>query len=192
MGKTEHRSGVLRRSALVASLALIATSAAAYAQVGPERNQVDSPQRGPIDPPPAVYSAPPPPPPPAGAPPVNVPSNVLNGCGAVAYTADGAFGAAFGMSTCDEAERLAIDACRRESTDKADCSRGVVKRSNTWFTLTFCRNGGDWTTHVSTDGSLAGVNQAAATWASRSKYGSSRCRPVPNGTFHSGGLHARR
>ena len=76
--------------------------------------------------------------------------------GAVAYTADGAFGAAYGIDTREEAERLAIDACRKESTDKNDCSRGVVTRQDSWFHIQFCRRGSEWTTHVTTKPTPAG------------------------------------
>lgn len=112
-------------------------------------------------------------------------------CGAVAYTADGAFGAAYGMENCSDAERLAIDECRRESTDKDDCMRGVLVRKDTWFYVQFCRLGGEWTTNVTTKQTLMDVNNSATEWASRSKYGAENCRLVPNGLFHSGGLHAK-
>src|SRR5262245_44348947 len=103
-------------------------------------------------PPPGQISPPPPsyPPPQASGPPPNVPMATANRCGAVAYTADGAFGAAYGMENCTDAERLAVDECRRESTDKADCSRGVVIRRDSWFHVQFCRLGSDWTTHITT------------------------------------------
>jgi hypothetical protein len=117
--------------------------------------------------------------------------NTGDRCGAVAYTADGAFGGSYGMEDCREAERLAVDECRRESTDKEDCSRGVVTRRNEWFYIQFCRDGRDWTTHVTTNGTLSGVNQAGMEWARRSKFGASNCRLVPNGLFHAGGLHTR-
>ena len=184
MGRAGKTASVARWSA-AASLILLAMSIAAQAQG--QRDQVDRSQSGPVEPSQQVA-----PPPPAGAPVTNIPSNVGSGCGAVAYTADGAFGAAFGMTTCEEAERLAVDACRRESTEKADCSRGVVKSTNSWFAITFCRNGREWTTNVSSDSTQAGAQQAAANWASKSKYGSGRCRVVPNGVLHSGGLHTKR
>lgn len=117
--------------------------------------------------------------------------NAGDRCGAVAYTADGAFGGAYGMEDCRDAERLAVDECQRESTDRADCSRGVVTRRNEWFYIQFCRNGQEWTTHVTTNGTLSGVNQAGLDWARKSKFGASNCRLVPNGLFHSGGLHTR-
>jgi hypothetical protein len=114
-----------------------------------------------------------------------------NRCGSVAYTADGAFGGSYGMENCGDAERLAIDECRRESTDKADCERGAITRRDSWFYIQFCRRGGEWSTHVTTQQTLAGVNQDAAEWARKSKYGSENCRLVPNGLFHSAGLHAK-
>jgi hypothetical protein len=109
----------------------------------------------------------------------------------VAYTADGAFGGAYGIDTCEEAERLAIDECRRESTDKADCSRGVVRRTDAWFLIQFCRRGDAWGTHVSTGRTMAEVNKAGADYARTSQYGPENCRLVPNGLFHSGGLHTK-
>jgi hypothetical protein len=112
-------------------------------------------------------------------------------CGAVAYTADGAFGAAYGMENCSDAERLAIDECRRESTDKDDCTRGAIVRQDSWFYVQFCRNGSEWTTHVTTKQTLVDVNNSAADWANRSKYGAQNCRLVPNGLFHSAGLHTK-
>ena len=112
-------------------------------------------------------------------------------CGSVAYTADGAFGAAYGMDNCDDAERLAVDECVRESTDKPDCSRGAVTKRDTWFYIQFCRQGSEWTTHVTTKQTLSGVNQDAAEWARKSKYGNANCRLVPNGLLHSGGLHTK-
>jgi hypothetical protein len=112
--------------------------------------------------------------------------------GAVAYTADGAFGAAYGYDSREEAERLAIDACMKESTDKGDCSRGVVTRQDAWFYIQFCRIGGDWNTRITTDPTLAGASGQAEQFARTSKYGPGNCRMVPNGTFHSGGLHLKR
>ena len=112
-------------------------------------------------------------------------------CGAVAYTSDGAFGAAYGIDTCEDAERLAVDECRRESTDKADCSRGVVRRTDSWFYVQFCRRGNDWGTHISIGRTIGEVNQAAAQYARASRYGAENCRLVPNGLFHSGGLHTK-
>jgi hypothetical protein len=112
-------------------------------------------------------------------------------CGALAYTADGAFGAAYGMEDCRDAERLAVEECRRESTDKQDCSRGVVTRRDQWFFVQFCQRGGDWTTNVTTRQTLGEVNRDAAEWARKSKYGAQNCRMVPNGLFHSGGLHTK-
>ncbi len=112
--------------------------------------------------------------------------------GAVAYTADGAFGAAYGFDSREEAERLAIDACRKESTDKNDCSRGVVTRQDSWFHVQFCRSGNDWTTRVTTEATLPATNKGAAQFARTSKYGANGCNVVPNGLFHSGGLHTKR
>jgi hypothetical protein len=112
--------------------------------------------------------------------------------GAVAYTADGAFGAAYGFDSREEAERLAIDACRKESTDKNDCSRGVVTRQDSWFHIQFCRRGNDWTTRITAESTLPATNEAAAQFAQSSKYGTNGCNVVPNGLFHSGGLHTQR
>lgn len=112
-------------------------------------------------------------------------------CGSVAYTADGAFGAAYGMENCEDAERLAVEECVRESTDKPDCSRGAVTRRDNWFYVQFCKRGSEWTTHVTTKQTLTGVNQDAAEWARKSKYGNENCRLVPNGLLHSGGLHTK-
>lgn len=112
-------------------------------------------------------------------------------CGAVAYTADGAFGGAYGMENCGDAERLAIEECRRESTDKADCSRGVVVRRDQWFLIQFCRRGSDSTTHVTSKTTMAETNRDAAEWARTSRYGAENCRMVPNGLFHSGGVHTK-
>ena len=53
--------------------------------------------------------------------------------GAVAHTADGAFGASYGIDNRTDAERLAVDECRREAVDKHDCSNGVVTRQDNWF-----------------------------------------------------------
>ena len=95
------------------------------------------------------------------------------------------------MENCADAERLAVDECRRESTDKADCAQGVVTRRDNWFHIQFCKRGGDWTTHVTTKQTLSETNQAAGEWARTSKYGGENCRMVPNGLFHSGGLHTK-
>jgi hypothetical protein len=111
--------------------------------------------------------------------------------GAIAYTADGAFGASYGIEAKDVAERLAIDECRRESTDKNDCSRGVITRQDSWFHIQFCQRGTDAYTHVTTARTLVEVNQQAARFAQDSKYGLDSCRMVPNGLFHSGGVHTR-
>jgi hypothetical protein len=111
--------------------------------------------------------------------------------GAVAYTADGAFGAAYGVETKEVAERLAVDECRRESTDKNDCSRGVLAGQDRWFHIQFCQRGNDAYAHVTSARTLAEVNQQAAQYAAQSKYGAENCRMVPNGLLHSGGLHTR-
>ena len=111
--------------------------------------------------------------------------------GAVAYTADGAFGAAYGIDTRQDAERLAIDECLRESTDKQDCPRGVVTRQESWFHIQFCKRGTEYSTHVTTRPTLAETNQAAAEFARTSKFGADGCRMVPNGLFHSGGMHTK-
>jgi hypothetical protein len=111
--------------------------------------------------------------------------------GAVAYTADGAFGGAYGIDSRADAERLAVDECRREATDKQDCDRGVVARQESWFHIQFCRRGGEWTTHITTKPTLAETNQAAADFARTSKFGADGCRMVPNGLFHSGGMHTK-
>ena len=113
------------------------------------------------------------------------------GCGAVAYTADGAFGGAYGYQNCDEAHRLAVDECVKVSTDKKDCSEGVVSRRDTWFHIQFCQRDRRWTTHVTTRSTLGETNSAASEWAKTSKFGSEYCRLVPNGLFHSGGLHTK-
>jgi Domain of unknown function (DUF4189) len=111
--------------------------------------------------------------------------------GAVAYTADGAFGAAYGIDTRGDAERLAIGECLRESTDKQDCSRGVVVRQDSWFHIQFCKLGTEYSAHVTTRPTLAETNQAAAEFARTSKFGADGCRMVPNGLFHSGGMHTK-
>jgi hypothetical protein len=97
------------------------------------------------------------------------------------------------IDTCEEAERLAVDECRRESTDKADCSRGVIRRTDSWFLIQFCSGGrsGGHATHVSTGRTMAEVNQAAAQYARSSPQGPENCRLVPNGLFHSAGLHTK-
>ena len=148
----------------------------------------EGPPSGQEGPPPAQQDLPPrqeSPPPRADASPRG------DKCGSVAYTADGAFGAAYGMDNCDDAERLAVDECVRESTDKPDCSRGAVTKRDSWFYIQFCRQGSEWTTHVTTKQTLSGVNQDAAEWARKSKYGNANCRLVPNGLLHSGGLHTK-
>lgn len=142
--------------------------------------------------------------PPAGGAPVDPPRaqdplppraemRTVDRWGAVAYTADGAFGAAYGIETREDAERLAIDECRRESTDKADCSRGVVARQDSWFNIQFCRRGTSHATHVTSGRTLAEANGAAARYAQSqaSQFGADGCRMVPNGLFHSGGMHTK-
>lgn len=124
-------------------------------------------------------------------PPDRAPTRTADRCGAVAYTADGAFGAAYGMDDCADAERLAADECRRELTDKQDCSRGVVVRRDTWFHIQFCQRGSEWTTQITTRQTLAEVNRAASEWAQKSQFGAQNCRQVPNGLLHSGGLHTK-
>ena len=109
----------------------------------------------------------------------------------MAYTADGAFGGAYGYQSCDEAHRLAVDECVKVSTDKKDCSEGVLERRDTWFHIQFCQRDRRWTTHVTTRATLNETNSAAGEWARTSKFGSEYCRLVPNGLFHSGGLHTK-
>jgi type IV secretory pathway VirB10-like protein len=130
-------------------------------------------------------------PPPPTQPPPTTQVQPSQRCGAVAYTADGAFGGAYGIDTCEEAARLAIDECRRESTDKEDCARGVVRRTDSWFLIQFCSRGGSHATHVSTGRTLAEVNEAAALYARSSPQGPGYCRMVPSGLFHSAGLHTK-
>jgi hypothetical protein len=112
-------------------------------------------------------------------------------CGAVAYTADGAFGGAYGMESCEEAYRRAVDECVKVSTDKKDCSEGVIQRRDNWFHVMFCQRDRNWTTHVTTGATLGETNREAGEWAQKSKFGSEYCRLVPNGLFHSGGLHTK-
>jgi len=111
--------------------------------------------------------------------------------GAVAYTADGAFGGSYGIDNRGDAERLAVDECRREAVDKQDCSNGVVARQDSWFHIQFCRRGPEWTTQITTRATLAETNAAAADFARKSKFGADACRMVPNGLFHSGGMHTK-
>ena len=169
---------VIPRLATVCAFVVL-LHAAAHGQAG-----MEGPPPGQEGPPPAQQDSPPrqqdSPPPPRG-----------DRCGSVAYTSDGAFGAAYGMESCQEAERLAVEECVRESTDKPDCSRGAVTKRGSWFYVQFCRQGSEWTTHVTTKETLSGVNQEAAEWARRSKYGAANCRLVPNGLLHSGGLHTK-
>ena len=174
------------------------------AGVSAQQDRQDAPQPGQEGPPPAQQDRPSPPPdvrPPQAEAPArqleppqpraDASPSRADRCGAVAYTSDGAFGASYGMENCSDAERLAIEECRRESTDKGDCARGVIVRKDSWFYIQFCRRGGEWTTHVSTKQTLVEVNNSATEWASRSQYGAQNCRLVPNGLFHSGGLHAK-
>ncbi len=95
------------------------------------------------------------------------------------------------MEDCADAERLAVEECRRESTDKSDCSRGVVTRRDNWFYIQFCRRGSNWTTHVTSERTISETNRMAGEWARNSQFGAENCRLVPNGLFHSGGLHTR-
>ncbi len=113
---------MLPRLATVSALVLLAC-AAAYAQEGPPPRGDDAAPRQ--EGPPLRQEEPPPPR--QQAPPPRADTRGAR-CGAVAYTADGAFGAAYGMENCGDAERLAIEECRRELTDKDDCARGVVTR----------------------------------------------------------------
>ena len=186
-----------RFAAACCALAVL-IGAAAYAQdrqgAPPGPDATPPPMEGP--PPPPLQAPPPSPPmqplPPQASPPsTNMPMATTNRCGAVAYTADGAFGGAYGMENCGDAERLAVDECMRESSDKSDCARGVVTRRDQWFFIQFCRTGGDWTTNVTTRPTLADVNRDAVEWARTSKYGIRNCRMVPNGIFHAGGLHMK-
>lgn len=164
---------------------------------GPPPPAQDTPpdQQPPPEQPPPTQEPPPAQPPPMQPPPMHPPPNAQlqpsQRCGAVAYTADGAFGGAYGIDTCEEAARLAVDECRRESTDKADCSRGVVRRTDSWFLIQFCSRGSSHATHVSTGRTLAEVNQAAAQYARTAQQGPDSCRMVPNGLFHSAGLHTK-
>lgn len=128
---------------------------------------------------------------PAQPPPSSAPQPGEALCGAVAYTADGAFGAAFGMQSCDEAQRLAVDECVKVSTDKKDCAEGVLTRREAWFHIQFCQRDRNWTTHVTTRPTLGETNREAGEWAKKSKYGPEYCRLVPNGLLHSGGLHTK-
>jgi hypothetical protein len=170
-----------RLAALCAFVFLTHVGASAQGQEGPPPGQEG--------PPPAQQDLPPRP---QNSPPPRADASPRGDrCGSVAYTADGAFGAAYGMEDCADAERLAIEECVRESTDKPDCSRGAVTRRDSWFYVQFCRQGTEWTTHVTTKQTLSGVNQEAAEWARKSKYGYENCRLVPNGLLHSGGLHTK-
>jgi hypothetical protein len=112
-------------------------------------------------------------------------------CGAIAYTADGAFGAAYGMSTCEVAERLAVDACVKVAIHKDDCAKGVIRAQEAWFHIQFCRQGNNYTTRVTTNHSLADTSRDAAAWAEQSNFGIENCRLLTNGLFHSGGLHTK-
>ena len=181
---------MFKRSAISCAFVVL-VQAAAFAQGG----GLEGPPPGQEGPPPSQQDRPTQPqerpskpqnqPPRADAP------GGANRCGSVAYTADGAFGASYGLDNCEEAERLAIGECERESTDKADCSRGAITRRDSWFYVQFCRQGSEWTTHVTNHQTFSGVNQEAADWARRSRYGAGNCRLVPNGLLHSGGLHTK-
>lgn len=188
---------MLSRLAALSALVMVAC-AAAVAQEGPPARRDDPPRQEPLppridSPPPRIESGPPridSGPPRIETPPPRAEASGSR-CGAVAYTADGAFGAAYGMEDCSDAERLAIDECRRESTDKDDCAQGVVTRRDAWFHIQFCREGNDWTTHITSKPTLAETNRDANDWAQKSKYGANNCRLVPNGLLHSGGLHTK-
>jgi len=197
-------------AALIVSATVSAQQAPPPGQEGPPSvefpppNVEQGPPRQRDEPPPRVEGAPPSrddqPPPRADTPPprddrppprADRQLGHADRCGAVAYTADGAFGGAYGMEDCADAERLAVEECRRESTDKADCSRGVVVRRDNWFYVQFCQRGRDWTTHVTTERTLSETNRSGSDWARKSKFGAENCRLVPNGMFHSGGLHTK-
>ena len=159
-----------------AVIVLLASTTVGSAQSGDNTAPARRPDQAPAQPPPS-------------APQSSTAGEAL--CGAVAYTADGAFGAAFGMPSCDEAQRLAIDECVRVSTDKKDCSEGVLTRREAWFHIQFCQRDRNWTTHVTTRPTLGETTREAGEWAQKSKYGPQYCRLVPNGLLHSGGLHTK-
>lgn len=187
-GALARMRGVMRRLAVACALVLVihCGALAQGSQEGPQPGQEGPPSQQNLPPRPQEL-----PPRPGPLPRAEQPGPRSDRCGAVAYTADGAFGAAYGMESCDDAERLAVDECRRESTDKADCSRGVLVRRDAWFYIQFCRRGSEWTTHVTTKQTLTETNQGAAEWARQSRYGAENCRLVPNGLLHSGGLHTK-
>jgi hypothetical protein len=187
---------VLSRLVATGAFIILACAAAVQAQEG-QQPPPEAPPPAQEGPPPKQDDLPPPPeaaPPPRRQEPLPPPRAEISPgerWGAVAYTADGAFGASYGIETKEDAERLAIDECRRESTDKADCARGVVTRRDSWFHIQFCRRGRDWSTHITSERTLSETNAAAAQFARTSRYGPENCRLVPNGLFHSGGLHLR-
>ena len=68
-------------------------------------------------------------PPSAGYPPPRADASPRGDkCGSVAYTADGAFGAAYGMDNCDDAEAWLWTSVSGNRPDKPDCSRGAVTK----------------------------------------------------------------
>ena len=112
--------------------------------------------------------------------------------GAVAYTADGAFGASYGIDNRTDAERLAVDECRREAVRQARLlERGVVTRQDTWFHIQFCRRGAEWTTQITTRSDAGRDQRGGGRLRAQSKFGADGCRMVPNGLFHSGGMHTK-
>ena len=125
-------------------------------------------------------------------PPASPPSPTRGArCGAVAYTADGAFGAAYGMENCGDAERLAdrrvqarVDRQGGLRARGGDPARPLVPHS-------VLPAGNDWTTHVTSKPTLAEVNRDATEWAQNIQVRRRNCRMVPNGLFHSGGLHTK-
>jgi hypothetical protein len=189
-----------RPAGFCASLVLVlaASASAGLAQDMPSGSDVSFPIPGPPNGgdsqgklPPPPYQPPPYQPPPGPAANRSPSLNPAERWGAVAYTADGAFGAAFGFDTAQEAERLATAECEKQSTDRADCSRGVMTRRDAWFHIQFCRHDAKWTTQVTTRQTLAETIQAAADFARKSQFNPSECHLVPNGLFHTGGLHAK-
>ncbi|MCC6891126.1 MAG: hypothetical protein IT536_21575 [Hyphomicrobiales bacterium] len=163
------------RAVWIVVLMLMGAAAFAQGDNAPSGRPDQSPSPGPV-----------PSPGPAGPPPGS-----QSPCGAVAYTADGAFGGAFGIASCEEAHRLAVAECVKVSTDKNDCSEGVLTRRDSWFHIQFCQRDRNWTTHVTTRPTLSDTNREAGEWARMSKFGAEYCRLVPNGLFHSGGLHTK-
>jgi len=68
---------------------------------------------------------------------------------------------------------------------------GVAWLRETCGECRFCRRGAEWTTQITTRSTLAETNAAAADFARKSKFGADGCRMVPNGLFHSGGMHTK-